>query len=152
MINYHRTAAYDNRYPFVNSVPLSRWDWADDQGANALNQAVVSKSVFKEWFNTKILPALNDSAQCSSAILIYPRTWASRTTRDQYLTGPSSASGLGTSRLSSFSEAPDSIFTVGEVSEWSDITKHDEWFPVSVDVMVAKGCDGLFWSNWARIW
>ncbi|KAI7782896.1 hypothetical protein LA080_012769 [Diaporthe eres] len=54
-------------------------------------------SVFEEWFNSKILPASNDSAQCSSAILL----------------------------------------------EWSDITQHEEWFPVSVDVMAAKGCDGL---------
>lgn len=124
-------------------MPLSRWDWADEQGADALDQAIISKSVFKEWFNSKILPASNDSTQCSSSILLYPRTWGSRTTRDQYITGPSSAYGLSTSRLSPFSEAPDSIFTIGEVSEWSEITQHNEWFPVSVDVMVAKGCDGL---------
>jgi len=55
----------------------------------------------------------------------------------------SSPSGFSTSRLSPFSEAPDSIFTLGEVSEMRFITQHEEWFPVSVDVMVAKGCDGL---------
>lgn len=124
-------------------MPLSRWGWADEQSPEALNQAITSKSVLKEWFNSKILPASNDSAECSSAILIFPRTWSSRTTRDQYITGPSSTSGLGTSRLSPFSQAPDSIFTVGEVSEWSNITQHEEWFRVSVDVMAAKGCDGL---------
>lgn len=139
----HRIAAHDNRFPFVNPVPLSRWDWAEEQGADTLNKAMGSKSVFKEWFNSKILPASNDSAQCSSGILIYPRTWASRATRDQYLTESSPPWGLGTSRLSPFSEAPDSIFTLGEVSEFSDITQHEEWYPVSVDVMVAKGCDGL---------
>ncbi|KAG8156988.1 hypothetical protein KVR01_013210 [Diaporthe batatas] len=136
-------AAHDNRFPFVNPVPLSRWDWAEEQGADALSKAIESKSVFQEWFNSKILPASNDSAHCSSGILIYPRTWASRGTRDQYLTGSSLPLGLGTSRLSPFSGAPDSIFTLGEVSEFSGITQHQELFPVSVDVMVAKGCDGL---------
>lgn len=143
LTDYHRIAAHDNRLPFVNPVPLSRWDWAEEQGADALNNAIESKTIFKEWFNSKILPASNDSAQCSSGILLYPRTWASRATRDQYLTGSSSPAGLGTSRLSPFSGAPDSIFTLGEVSEFSDITQHDEWYPISVDVMVAKGCDGL---------
>lgn len=127
----------------MDPVPLSRWVWADEQGADALSRAVTSKEAFKDWFNSKFLPPSDDPAQCSSGILLYPRTWGTRGTRDQYLTGVSSALGFGTSRISPFSEAPDSIFTVGEVSEWSDITQHDEWFPVSVDVVVGKGCDGL---------
>lgn len=134
---------YDNRLPPVDPVPKARWKWAEEQGADALSQAIFSKEVFKNWFNSNILRPLSDPAQCSSGILLYPRVWASRPSRDQYLSGPVTPFGFGTSRISPFSEAPDSVFTLGEVSEWSDITQHEEWFPVSVDVMVAKGCDGL---------
>lgn len=45
--------------------------------------------------------------------------------------------------MSVFSGAPDSVFPVGQVSGYSTITEHSEYFPVTVDVMVAKGCDGL---------
>lgn len=41
------------------------------------------------------------------------------------------------------SECPDSVFPLGQVPEFSTITQHDEYFPVTVDVLVAKGCDGL---------
>jgi hypothetical protein len=89
-------------------------------------------------------PASDNPSQClSGRMLLYPRTRASRPTQDQYLTAPAPPYGFSATRNSPFSEAPDSVFTVGEVSEWSDITQHDEWFPVPVDVMVAKGCDGV---------
>jgi hypothetical protein len=47
------------------------------------------------------------------------------------------------SRISIFSEAPDSVYPIGEVPYSSDITNHEESLPVTVDIMVAKGCDGL---------
>ena len=51
--------------------------------------------------------------------------------------------GFSTGRISPFAEVPDFVFPLGEISAMSDITAHEEQFPVAVDVMAAKGCDGL---------
>jgi hypothetical protein len=40
-------------------------------------------------------------------------------------------------------ECPDSVYPLGQVSANSSITGHEEWFPVAVDILAAKGCDGL---------
>lgn len=95
-----------------------------------------------DWFNSEILPPVEDPAQCSSGILVYS-AGASQDPRNQYISSPSPPYGFSTSRVSIFSECPDSVFPVGQVSQYSSITQHDEWFPLTVDILVAKGCDGL---------
>jgi hypothetical protein len=45
--------------------------------------------------------------------------------------------------MSIFSEISDSVYPLGEVLYFSDITNYKESLPVTVDNMVARGCDGL---------
>jgi hypothetical protein len=45
--------------------------------------------------------------------------------------------------MSIFSETPDSVYPLGEVPYFSDITNYKESLPVTVDIMVAQGCGGL---------
>lgn len=35
------------------------------------------------------------------------------------------------------------VFPLGQAASFSNVTQHQEYFPVSVDVLAAKGCDGL---------
>lgn len=51
--------------------------------------------------------------------------------------------GFTNGLMSVFSGAPDTVFPIGQVSTNSSITSHVELLPVTVDVMAAKGCDGL---------
>lgn len=96
-----------------------------------------------DWFGTEILSPVDDPAQCSSGILLYPGSTGSQNPRNTYGSAPSVPFGFSNGRISVFSECPDSVFPVGQASSFSSITQHDEYFPVAVDVLVAKGCDGL---------
>ncbi len=42
-----------------------------------------------------------------------------------------------------FAEVPDVVVPVGQASYQSTITNHTEVLPVTVDLMAAKGCDGM---------
>lgn len=142
MLTRVNAAVHDGRVPFVDPAPLSRWDWAESQPSDALDQAINNKTVFMDWFNSEILPPVDDPSQCSSGFLLYS-AGADQNPRNQYGSAPTPPYGFSVSRVSIFSEVPDSVFPVGQVSEYSDITQHDEWFPLTVDILVAKGCDGL---------
>lgn len=138
-------AIHDNRLPSVDPAPLVRWAWADTQPAEALDQAIHNKTVFMNWFNTQILAPVEDATQCSSGILLYPGSEGpdSQTVRNQYGGSPGVPFGYSSGRLSVFTECPDSVFPVGQASGNSTVTLHEEFYPVTVDVLVAKGCDGL---------
>lgn len=42
-----------------------------------------------------------------------------------------------------FAEVPDVVVPVGQASYESTVTNHTEVLPVTVDLMAAKGCDGM---------
>ncbi|ORY58053.1 glutamyl-tRNA amidotransferase [Pseudomassariella vexata] len=134
-------AAHDGRTPFVDPAPLTRWAWASSFPSSALDDAIANKTFFMDWFNTAILSPVPD--QCSSALLLYSGSMGDQNPRNQYFDPPSVPLGFSEGRLSVFSECPDSVFPLGQVAAFSEVTNHEEFFPVSVDIMAAKGCDGL---------
>ncbi|KAK1462130.1 hypothetical protein CMEL01_14097 [Colletotrichum melonis] len=145
-------AAHNGRLPFVNPVPLARWGWGDRQPASALDDARANKTLFMNWFNTDILPpstpALNTSTStstCSSSLLFYVGSSGRASLRNRYptTTTPTPPLGFSNGRLSVFSGAPDHVFPLGEVGSVSSVTNVTEMLPVTVDVMAARGCDGL---------
>lgn len=94
-----------------------------------------------EWFNSNILGRSNST--CSDSLFLYVGSTASPNERNQYGNPPSVPYGFSGSRISVFAETPDSVFPVGQASFFSNITQHTEYLPVTVDVLAAKGCDGL---------
>ncbi|KAK3330746.1 amidase signature domain-containing protein [Apodospora peruviana] len=136
-------AAHDGRTPFVNPVPKSRWAYGDNRTDADLQQEYKNKQTFMTWWNTKVLPPVTDASQCSSGLLLYPGSSGSQNPRNTYRTLPGVPLGFGTSRISVFTEVPDSVYPLGQVASLSTITNHVEYFPVAVDIMAAKGCDGL---------
>ncbi|KAJ7114290.1 amidase signature domain-containing protein [Mycena epipterygia] len=138
-----RFSVHDGRRPFIDPAPLSRWAFGDSLPDSALDAAISNKTLFMDWFNTQILPPVNDPVQCSSGLLLYIGSSGSQNPRNRYFSAPSPPFGFSTGRVSGMAECPDSVYTLGQVSENSSITGHEEWFPVAVDILAAKGCDGL---------
>jgi len=136
-------AVHDGRKPFVNPVPVSRWAYGDSRSDADLQSEYAAKEKFMKWWNAKVLPAVTDKSQCSSGFVIYPGSSGGQNPRNRYRTMPGAPLGFGTSRISVFTEVPDSVFPLGQVASFSAITNHDEYFPVAVNIMAAKGCDGL---------
>ena len=97
------------------------------------------------WFQNTVLPPTT-SGSCSSAFFIYVGSTSdpdSINERNQYLGPPSAPYGFSAGRISVFSEVPDSVFPIGEAPFFSNVTNHEEYLPVTVDILAAKGCDGL---------
>ncbi|SCV58335.1 related to D-mandelate dehydrogenase [Fusarium fujikuroi] len=136
-------AAHDDRTPYIDPAPSARWAWGESQPDSILDDAVRNKTIFMDWFNHNVLPKDKDSQRCSSNILLYTQGPGIFSRRDVYLDPPGVPFGWSLSRISIFSEAPDSVYPIGEVSSFSNITNHNESLPVSVNIMVSRGCDGL---------
>ncbi|KAI4095792.1 MAG: hypothetical protein LQ339_007155 [Xanthoria mediterranea] len=136
-------AVHDGRRPFVDPAPLVRWAYGDSLPESALEQAQTNKTIFMTWFNSNILR--NDSTTCSDSLLLY--TGGSNTAyRNEYIQPPSVPFGFSTSRISVFAEVPDVVVPVGQASYRSTITNHTEVLPVTVDLLAAKGCDGMLFN------
>lgn len=43
-------------------------------------------------------------------------------------------------------KSPLTLFLVGQASYFSEITNHTEYLPVTVDIMAARGCDGMIFG------
>ncbi|KAH8907625.1 glutamyl-tRNA amidotransferase [Coniochaeta sp. PMI_546] len=137
-------AVHDGRLPFVDPAPLARWAFGDSLPASALDQAIQNKTLFMDWFNTKFLVPVSDPAQCSSGLMLYvASTGSGNSLRNRYISAPTPPFGFSSGRISVLAEVPDHVLPIGQVATKSSVTNHDEYFPVAVDIMAAKGCDGL---------
>jgi hypothetical protein len=136
-------AQHDGRLPFVDPVPLYRWSFGDNS-TETIADAVANKTIFMDWFNSHVL--VPTSATCSDKILLYVGSNADVNYRNLYLSPPSVPFGFSTSRISVFTETPDFVIPIGQAEYNSTITNHTEYLPVTVDIMAAKGCDGMLFS------
>ncbi|KAL8383449.1 hypothetical protein RB595_010580 [Gaeumannomyces hyphopodioides] len=137
-------AAHNGRRPFVNPQARVRWAYGDGLPESALEEAQRNKTLFSGWFNEQVLPrAAGD--ECSSSLVVFVDGAAAGTTyRDEYLTAPSSPPlGFGSSRISVFAGVPNSVFPLGDEAAASRVSGREEGYPVAVNVLAARGCDGL---------
>lgn len=139
------TGVNDGRLPFVDPVPLARWAFGDAYPPSASNDAISNKTIFMNWFENNVLIPTNGST-CSDKLLLYIGSEGATTYRNQYRNAPSAPYGFSSGRISVLSEAPDYVVPVGEVGYNSTITNHAEVLPVTVDIMAAKGCDGMLFN------
>ncbi len=138
------TAIHDGRRPFVDPAPLARWAFGDTLPDSALGDALRNKTIFMSWFNSQILARVNDTSQCSSALLLYfSGPGAAQAPRNQYFMPPGPPFGFSSSRISVLAECPDFVFPIGQVASHSNVTRHDEFYPVTANILAARGCDGL---------
>lgn len=134
---------HDGRLPFVNPVPLARWGWGDNQ-TETVADAVANKTLFQNWANETFLAPSPET--CSESLVMYVGSTGGTTYRNAYRDEPGVPLGFGNSRISVMSEAPDYVVPLGEMPYNSTITGHVEYLPVTADLMVAKGCDGMLFS------
>ncbi|KAF4121311.1 Asp-tRNAAsn/Glu-tRNAGln amidotransferase A subunit or related amidase [Geosmithia morbida] len=142
-------AANDDRRPFVNPAPLQRWALGDES-PSTIEEAQANKTQFADWFNGNVLSA--DERSCSSHILVYVPRAPTPKYRNKYLSGPSLPSAFSTSRVSVMSGTPDFVVPIGEVPFTSAVTGHTEYLPLTVDLMAARGCDGMLFSLVKELW
>ncbi|KAL6158970.1 hypothetical protein ACJBU6_03064 [Exserohilum turcicum] len=134
---------HDGRRPFVNPVPLARWGWGDNQTAT-VEDAVANKTIFQSWANETFLAP--SPKTCSESLVMYVGSTGRTVYRNTYWSEPGVPFGFGNSRISVMSEAPDYVVPIGEAPYNSTITGHVEYLPVTANLMVAKGCDGMLFS------
>jgi hypothetical protein len=97
------------------------------------------------WFQSTVVPPTTDGS-CSDAFFIYVGSGSDPNEineRNQYFDTPSAPFGFSAGRISVFSEVPDSVYPIGEAPFFSNVTNHVEYLPVTIDILAAKGCDGL---------
>lgn len=77
-------AAHDGRRPFVDPVPLVRWAYADSVPASALTDAQNNKTIFMNWWNSKVL--YSNATTCSDSLVLYVGSTADvQVYRNKYL-------------------------------------------------------------------
>ncbi|EMD91554.1 hypothetical protein COCC4DRAFT_57421 [Bipolaris maydis ATCC 48331] len=131
-------STHDGRLPAVNPVPLARWAFGDAQPSTALADALTNKTVFMDWFQNHVLK--QDRRSCTSAVLAYISAPIIQY-RSTYRSPPKAPSGFTNQYFSVMAEVPDITIPIGEMSYHSTTTNHTEPLPVSINLMVAKGCD-----------
>lgn len=63
-------AANMGKRPFVNPVPLTRWAYGQvNWTADATEQALQNKTIFKDWWSSKVM--LPNAQSCSESIMVY---------------------------------------------------------------------------------
>ncbi|XP_014559420.1 hypothetical protein COCVIDRAFT_91936 [Bipolaris victoriae FI3] len=129
---------HDGRLPAVNPVPLARWAFGDAQPSTALADALTNKTVFMDWFQNHVLK--EDRRSCTSAVLAYINAPIVQY-RSTYRSPPQAPSGFTNQYFSVMAEVPDITIPIGQMSYHSTTTNHTEQLPVSINLMVAKGCD-----------
>lgn len=140
------SAAYGGRLPFVDPAPLIRWGFAASYPSSALTDANTNKTVFMNWFQNNLLIPNYNSTTCSNALMLYVGASANPTYRNVYRSAPGVPYGFSSGRISPITECPDFVYPLGQAPYNSTITGVTELLPVAVDIMVAKGCDGVLFD------
>ncbi|KAF2764512.1 glutamyl-tRNA amidotransferase [Teratosphaeria nubilosa] len=137
-------AKHDGRRPFVAPSSLIRWEFGDAYPSTEVNVARANRTLFADWFASHVLVA--DKETCSDSLLFYIGSRAYAYYRNQYNGPPSVPYGFEIGKVSPYWGGPDYVVPIGSASYSSDITLHEEVLPVSVEIMAARGCDGMMFG------
>ncbi|KAH7125936.1 glutamyl-tRNA amidotransferase [Dactylonectria macrodidyma] len=131
---------HDGRRPFVNPVPLVRWAYGDGLPEEAYVEGLKNKTIFKGWFENNVLGP--GAETCSDSVVAYvspPTTQYKNAYRDP----PTVPVGFSTGYWSVFAETPEIVLPIGQTPYNSTVTNHTEELPVTINILVANGCDSL---------
>lgn len=78
--------------------------------------------------------------------MLYVGSDATVNYRNQYIGPPTAPTGFSTGRISPFWGGPDFVLPLGQAAYFSNITLHEEFLPVTVDILAARGCDGMIFG------
>ena len=132
--------AFDGRIPFIDPVPLVRWEFGYVNISNTSYENQLTRiNQLSIWWNNVVQPA--NSLTCSENIFIYPLTNATASYRNIYLSPAKPDIGYMTVYISPFVGNPDIAVPIGQAPYNSTITLRTEYLPVTVGVMAHVGCD-----------
>ncbi|KAL4997092.1 amidase signature domain-containing protein [Aspergillus recurvatus] len=132
-------AANGGRRPFIDPVPLSRWNWGLSYPDEQLDIEINNKETFKAWWNSTV--QVFDEETCADSLVLYVGTAATPTYRNVYRDIPGIPLGFSASRISNMAGVPDMVVPVGQARYNSTITMREEYLPVAVDIITPHGCD-----------
>ncbi|EED22839.1 glutamyl-tRNA(Gln) amidotransferase, subunit A [Talaromyces stipitatus ATCC 10500] len=133
---------HSGRRPFVNPAPRIRWGYADSLPTGTLEEAITNQTAFQSWIDNNVLKP--NAQSCSDSLLVYVEP-ATRMPlyRDCYRNEPAIPFGSGANMISVYGGVPDMVIPIGEKTYVSQVTGVEEKSPVSVNLVAAKGCDGM---------
>ncbi|CZT17353.1 related to D-mandelate dehydrogenase [Ramularia collo-cygni] len=140
-------ALHDGRLPAVNPAPLLRWAYGDSFPNTTVDVANANRTLFGDWINNEVLPSNEET--CSESLMLYIGSQADENYRNEYGSGPTIPFGTRSStisRVSPFWGGPDFVLPLGSAAYLSNITRHEEYLPVTVDILAARGCDGMIYG------
>lgn len=100
-------AVHDGRRPFIDPVPMIRWNWSDEYPLSSINDAVANNTLFGDWFSSTVL--VPDNETCSNSIMLYIGSEATTTYRNVYRDAPNVPYGYYTGNISPYWGGPDFV-------------------------------------------
>lgn len=133
------------RLPFVDPAPRIRWGYGDSLPNGTLEEALTNQTAFQSWITSNVLKP--DPQTCSESLLVYVES-ATRAPlyRDYYRDEPTIPFGSGANMIGVYAGVPDIVVPIGEKTYVSQVTGVEEMSPVSVDLVAARGCDGMLFQ------
>ncbi|GME53980.1 putative glutamyl-tRNA subunit a protein [Neofusicoccum parvum] len=136
-------ALHANTTPYINPDARTRWAWAAAAVPPATHAAALrDAAAFRRWWRGAL--GRPDAAACSEGVYVHMTAAGAPAYRDAYV-APRVAPPVGFAdwAVAGFAGAPEVVLPVGEVGYLSEVTGRREWLPVAVNLMVARGCDGM---------
>lgn len=126
--------------PYFNPEGQFKMQWLPTITPDMHSQGLRELSVFKKWFEENIIPASEDGS--SEGLLLLPWTTGSPDYRDTYRNKPEWAGyGWFYYMIAPFAQSPEMILPISQTPYVSKVTKQQEWLPVSIGIVSAKGSD-----------
>ncbi|KAK8217538.1 hypothetical protein M8818_001296 [Zalaria obscura] len=142
---------YDGRFPPIDSARRDGWHTYNESyyTAAAYQSALEQKNLAVEWYETNI--QFSTAESCSESIFLYDiGTGGLPSYREEDLNAypnttllavkPEGAAITGANICPIYGCA-DYTIPIGQVRYWSNVTFHEEWVPVTINMVVKRGCD-----------
>ncbi|CAG7975139.1 unnamed protein product [Penicillium salamii] len=144
--NFH--AEYHDAFghaPPLNPQLQWKMEFLPSQTVEMQKQGEKEIEIFRTWFEKHVM--LTDQDGCSETILVLPWTQGQPSYRDEYRERPSwIGDGWFFYFISVYAGAPEVIVPIGQTPYESRLTKRQEWLPVAIGLVGARGTDAAFAS------
>ncbi|KAK0294879.1 hypothetical protein LTS00_006714 [Friedmanniomyces endolithicus] len=147
---------FDGRFPPIDSARRAGWQTYNET-ANSLaaySNALMQKKAAVEWYETHLQYSTADS--CSESVMLYDiGTGGLPSYREQNLNNNPNASFLAEkppgAAITGASICPlygcaDFTVPIGQVPYYSEVTFHTEMVPVTINMVVKRGCDFMLFN------
>ncbi|GAB7366597.1 hypothetical protein MBLNU230_g8582t1 [Neophaeotheca triangularis] len=147
---------YDGRFPPIDPARRGWWRTYNETGTNASTYAAAleRKNRAVEWWEREIQPTTPES--CSSSLFLtdigtgglpsYREESLNETPDASFLAVTPERAGISEASLSPIYGGADFTVPIGQVPYFSNVTFVEEMWPVSVNLMVRRGCDFVLYN------